>query len=67
MRAATTVRRASVNKKTGRRPPREDQNSRSLWLDVAELDFDARMNAALSSAELHEARLREEVHRDEGP
>ena len=44
-------RRASVNSKTGRRLPRKEHNSRSLRLDVAELDFDARMKAASFSVE----------------
>ena len=35
----------------GQKASREEQNSRSLRLDVAELDFDARMKAASSSAE----------------
>ena len=46
---------------------RRAQLALSLCLGVTGLDFDARMNAALSSAEFHEARLREEIYHDEGP
>ena len=49
--SATTTKTHVPNSKTGRRLPEQEYNSHPLWLDGAELVFDARMKAASSSAE----------------